>query len=231
MDGKGELTIDNQIFQLSKGDAFIIPANKIASYKADIESPWTYVWLGYLGINAPNYTSQLLNASEYIYVLKNLDIDYFFNQITKILNMDNNHSSMFFRTNSILLDIFANLFEEMNINDSLISKNVIMEEIKYYIDLNYPSNLSVTEIAEKFGFNPSYLSRTFTKKFGISPKQYILKKKINKACELLITTDLNISIIASSLSFEDQLSFSKTFKKNKGCSPIQFRKNNRIITK
>ena len=44
-------------------------------------------------------------------------------------------------------------------------------------------------------------------------------------------TDLNISIIASSLSFEDQLSFSKTFKKNKGCSPIQFRKNNRIITK
>lgn len=145
--------------------------------------------------------------------------------------MDNNHSSMFFRTNSILLDIFANLFEEMNINDSLISKNVIMEEIKYYIDLNYPSNLSVTEIAEKFGFNPSYLSRTFTKKFGISPKQYILKKKINKACELLITTDLNISIIASSLSFEDQLSFSKTFKKNKGCSPIQFRKNNRIITK
>lgn len=231
MDGKGELTIDNQIFQLSKGDASIIPANKIASYKADIESPWTYVWLGYLGINAQNYTSQLLNASEYIYVLKNLDIDYFFNQITKILNMDNNHSSMFFRTNSILLDIFANLFEEMNINDSLISKNVIMEEIKYYIDLNYPSNLSVTEIAEKFGFNPSYLSRTFTKKFGISPKQYILKKKINKACELLITTDLNISIIASSLSFEDQLSFSKTFKKNKGCSPIQFRKNNRIITK
>lgn len=228
MDGKGELTIDNHTFQLSKGDAFIIPANKISTYKANQNTPWTYFWLGYLGINSQKYTSQLLRANEEIYVFKNLNNEYYYNEINKILNMHNNHNSMFFRANSILLEIFANLFDEIGINDNLDSKTTAMEEIKYYIDLNYPLNLTVTQIAEKFGFNSSYLSRTFSNKFGISPKQYILKKKINKACELLITTDLPISIIANSLSFDDQLAFSKIFKKNKGCSPLQFRKKNTI---
>lgn len=227
MEGKGELTIDDQRFYLSKGDAFIVPANKIASYKADNETPWTYIWLGYLGINSQIYTSLLLNSSQYIYIFKNLNINYYFEKINKILNIDTNQYSVFFKTNSVLLDIFAHLFEEMDISGLSESKNYILEEIKYYIDLNYPLRLSVNEIAGKFGFNPSYLSRAFSNKFKISPKQYILKKKLNKACELLITTDLNISIIAASLSFEDQLSFSKTFKKFIECSPSQFRKENK----
>ncbi|WP_259317106.1 MULTISPECIES: helix-turn-helix transcriptional regulator [Megamonas] len=71
---------------------------------------------------------------------------------------------------------------------------------------------------------PYYLTRIFHEKFHLSPKQYIMQLKLKKARSLLITTELSISIIASSLGFDDQLAFSRTFKKEFSISPSMYRK-------
>ena len=64
----------------------------------------------------------------------------------------------------------------------------------------------------------------FHDKFDISPKNYLKNLKLKKAQALLKTTDLPISVIADSLGFDDQLAFSKIFKKEYSISPSEYRK-------
>lgn len=116
------------------------------------------------------------------------------------------------------------LYEELNLNEELKSECSLVDEIKFFLDINYPEKLKLTDVANTFGIHPNYLSRIFNEKYGISPKQYVTDLKLKKACKLLSTTKLPIFTIANSLGFDDQLSFSKIFKKKFSISPSQYRK-------
>lgn len=224
LSGKGKLHINDHIFEVSKGDAFIIPSNKVAFYEADSNDPWSYVWIGFLGINSQTYTYQLMNANHEIYVLQNIDIDKYKEKIFEILELKGTQASLYFKANSILLDIMSLLYEELNLNEELKSEYSLVDEIKFFLDINYPEKLKLTDVANTFGIHPNYLSRIFNEKYGISPKQYVTDLKLKKACKLLSTTKLPIFTIANSLGFDDQLAFSKIFKKKFSISPSQYRK-------
>ena len=71
------------------------------------------------------------------------------------------------------------------------------------------------------------MTRTFHEKFGISPKRYLMELKLKKACRLLTTTTLPIVMISGSLGFDDQLAFSRIFRKEYGESPSDYRKKRR----
>lgn len=94
------------------------------------------------------------------------------------------------------------------------------------IDYNYCTNISVEQIAEYLSINPAYFSRKFTQKTGVSPKRYIKKKRIERAKELLCSTNAGIFEIANSVGYEDQFYFYKIFKKYTDLSPSEYRKNN-----
>lgn len=116
------------------------------------------------------------------------------------------------------------LFDEVNFHDNDLKKLSIIDEIKFYLDVNYTEKVKIKDLARKFGIHPNYLTRMFHVKYGISPKQYLMSLRLYRACKLLTTTDLSIAIIASSLGFDDQFIFSKTFKKEYDMSPLVYRK-------
>ena len=62
---------------------------------------------------------------------------------------------------------------------------------------------------------------------GKSPKEYLTEYRIKQACHLLRETDLSVSAIAYSVGFENNLYFSKAFRKQKGVSPSEYRKTHR----
>ena len=100
----------------------------------------------------------------------------------------------------------------------------IVDDIKHYLDMNYPDKIKMKDVAKEFGIHPNYLTKIFHDKFDISPKNYLKDLKLKKAQSLLKTTDLPISIIADSLGFDDQLAFSRIFKKEFSLSPSEYRK-------
>ena len=91
------------------------------------------------------------------------------------------------------------------------------------MDLNYNTHLSVENMAKTLYLNPIYFSRIFKEKTGMSPKRYILKKRIERAKYLLENTDFAIGEISNSVGYEDALYFSRIFKKAEGCSPKEYR--------
>lgn len=94
-----------------------------------------------------------------------------------------------------------------------------------YIKKNINQPLSVTLLADKFGYSRGYLSTLFKKINGISLQDYITKCKIEEAKQLLTHTDKPISTISNYLCFSSQSHFQTVFKKTAGESPAIFRKS------
>ena len=99
-----------------------------------------------------------------------------------------------------------------------------MKEAVRYIDLHYNQKIRIQELADQVGVNRSYLTSSFQKALGCSPRDYLVRVKMEKAREMLVGTDMQISVVAASVGYTDPLAFSKTFKQCYGMSPRTYRK-------
>lgn len=84
---------------------------------------------------------------------------------------------------------------------------------------------SVSELASKCCLSPSRFIHLFKEVTGLSFTGYIAFIRIEKAKEMLAFTDLSIYDISLALGYEDQNYFSRYFRKVEGCSPTEYRKN------
>lgn len=229
--GKGELHINEHVFQLSAGDAFFIPAGKVSYYKASKDDPWYYAWISFLGISSQMYLYQLMTSTDDVYIIHGLDVTKYKECIFEIIALQDASTSSYFQANGILFQIMAMLFHDVHFQESRWGKPSVADEVKYYFDINYAEKIKLRDVAKSFGIHPNYLTRIFHEKYGISPKQYLMDLKLKKARRLLTTTELSVSVIAGSLGFDDQLAFSKIFKKKFTISPSEYRKQSRIPSK
>lgn len=228
--GKGAVHINEHIFHLNAGDAFLIPAGKVSYYEASKEEPWCYAWINFLGINSQMYLYQLMTSSDDIYIIHDLDTIKYKERILDILSIQGAATSQYFQANGILYQIMAMIFQDINFQESSWGKISVADEIKFYLDINYGEKIKLQDVAKTYGIHPNYLTRIFHEKYGASPKQYLMDLKLKKASRLLMTTELNISVIASSLGFDDQLSFTKYFKKKFAVSPSEYRKQSTLLS-
>lgn len=225
LSGKGVLHINQHVFECQKGDVFIIPAGKVSLYQASETNPWCYAWINFLGINSGRYVNQLMASSEETYVLRGLDTEKYKKCILEILSIFNNDISSYFYANSMLLRVMSYLYEDAGVQEKSQEKSSLADEIRFYLDMKYPQKIRLQDVAEKFHVHPNYMTRMFREKFHVSPKQYLMELKLKKAERLLGTTELSVATISSSLGFEDQMAFSKTFRKKYGVAPSIYRRN------
>lgn len=92
-----------------------------------------------------------------------------------------------------------------------------------YICLHPEEKLDVHMLAEKVGYTDYYFSKRFKKEVGLSVREYITNKKIEKAEELLRNTSLSIQDISEMLGYSAQSYFGDVFRKLHGISPSEFR--------
>ncbi len=109
------------------------------------------------------------------------------------------------------LDFLAALFKPVDI------------EFKSTIRHNMYANLSIDELARLCHLSTSSFKRKFKIAFNDSPKKYIVKKKIEKAAELLKTDGLRISDIAFDVGFDSLATFNRNFANFYSKSPSQYR--------
>lgn len=103
----------------------------------------------------------------------------------------------------------------------------ILESAKLFIDKNYNTDISLSDIAEYVYISTSHFARAFKKQYDISPIQYLLGVRIEKAKTLLEETNLKVGDIAASVGFSAQQRFNDIFKKHLGLSPGEYRQKYR----
>ena len=93
-----------------------------------------------------------------------------------------------------------------------------------YFNENYNHDINIDEYASSRGMSVSWFIRNFKKYTGQTPMQFIVSLRINNAQILLETTDYSINEISSIVGYENQLYFSRLFRKQKGYAPTEYRK-------
>lgn len=94
-----------------------------------------------------------------------------------------------------------------------------------YFNEHYSESISIEEYAEKNHVSTIWFIRNFKLYVGSTPMQFILQKSICNAEALLLNTEYNINEIAQIVGYDNALYFSRMFKKIKGISPSEYRKN------
>lgn len=95
--------------------------------------------------------------------------------------------------------------------------------LKRIIDESFSSDLVVKEMVKLTGYSYHHFRHSFKNRFGISPKQYIMEKRLTYAKEMLQHSNTSISEIAQMSGFSTSSQFSSTFKKITGKSPTKYR--------
>ncbi len=96
-----------------------------------------------------------------------------------------------------------------------------MEEIKQYIDKNFASINSVSDIAEHFFYSREHLSRKFMRFYHVSVAYYLSKRRIAES--LVLLEEMSVADTAYAVGFHSQSSFIHAFKKHMQCLPSEYK--------
>ena len=92
-----------------------------------------------------------------------------------------------------------------------------------YLHTHYAEDLSTEKLAARAGLSISHFERRFRSAFGSSPRQYLVRVRIENAAELLRNTNQTVSEIAQSCGFYDHAHFSRSFRKIMHQAPSEYR--------
>lgn len=102
-----------------------------------------------------------------------------------------------------------------------------VERGREFIEDNLAAPLHLADIAETACLSPHYLLRLFKQVYRETPHQYMTRRRIEKACELLAGTNESITGICYDVGFESPASFSLLFRRYRGLSPRAYRQTRR----
>lgn len=220
--GKGRFSNGSVNYELSAGDLFLIVPSKIVSYCADEEEPWEYYWVGFNGTDAERLV-RMTGVSEVNPILHYPDNDKIKKAILKIYEAKGSTVRDETRMIGRLYLFLSLLMECAGAEDETSSGGFeYIEKSLRYIQYNYSREINVDDIAASAGLSRSHLYRMFVKHLSMPPNEFVSRFRINQACMLLREQHLSVCEAAYSCGFNDQLYFSRIFKKYKGVPPSKY---------
>ena len=98
-----------------------------------------------------------------------------------------------------------------------------VRRIREYVDQNLDRRISVEALAALANLSVCYFVRAFKKSVGLTPHDYLIRRRVERTMELLADTDIPLSQIALAAGFADQSHFSRRFRQHVGMSPRDYR--------
>ena len=225
LSGSGTYSTGSFSRKLSAGDTFILYPGVELEYRADREEPWEYAWAGFMGADAASIIRSTDFSKESPYILSgSIPEEKIRNGLERIYQAKGNTYEASVAMTGELYSLLAVFMHYSTRRDR--EKDVrlgYVEKAQSYIGTNYSYPVTVEDIAAYVGISRSHLFRSFQDYVGRSPKEYLTEYRIKQACHLLKETGLSVSAIAYSVGFENNLYFSKAFRKQKGVSPSEYR--------
>lgn len=210
----------------------MIMPGSLFSYKADPDIPWHYAWVALQGIGVLDLLRAVGITREQPFIRSSdgnaLELHSLYERIRQAFKQ-----SAYPRLESLEASGWARLLLHQFGRDNLSAlppnpsgmPEMIDRQIDQairWISLQYHQQISIDHLASSLGYHRVHLSKAFKQRTGLSPKQFLLKIRMDKARELLGSL-LTIEQVASSVGFNDALYFSKQFRKATGMPPSEYR--------
>jgi AraC-like DNA-binding protein len=233
--GKGKLmSTDEQgtvrEYALSAGQGFLIWPLQHNFYSADAKDPWVYAWIEFDGLKAKELVAEAgLSFNHPLYTSSNPeDREKMKNEIFQIVKNKDGPPLALIGHLYLFMDAFISSSSARKKTTGGSLRNFYARESLSFIDQHYQNDISVEDIAEYCKLDRSYLGKIFRSVLNTSPQEFLIRYRINKACEIMKTTDHTISETSLMVGYQDQFTFSKAFKNIMGKSPRDWRNANKL---
>lgn len=225
-EGKGIYQRSNQVYHLSRGDAFLILPGETTKYIADSKEPWAYTWIAFDGTQAeallnccglltgsPVYHSPDESARIRLIALTDQFHQCFQDETKNVLELTGNFYLL-----------FSCLIPSQPENEfSHSSQKQYFQQAVSYLQNNFSYPVRIQQLARQIGVSRSYLYKIFLACSGKSVQQYLQDLRLKEACRLLADTSQEVTDIAYSCGFPDSPAFCRIFRRVYGETPLNFR--------
>ena len=230
--GKGYYTLDGHTFTLNPNQYVIVPAtDKPLVYWSDTEDPWSIYWVHFTSdaLQAFNRAYHIVPEQGPQYIPHNEKGIRIWEEMYENLSRGYSPENLM-NTNLCLYHLIATFVfsQQQNQNSSSPEKAIIRETIDYMKN-NLDKTIRIEDFADLNKYSVSHFSKLFRLTTGMSPIEYFIHLKMQKACQLLYTEDSRVKQIAALLGYDDPYCFSRLFKKYMNTSPETYRKSVRKI--
>lgn len=218
LEGKGIFQTDKGAYEVTAGQCFVIRPNEVTTYKADTTDPWHYVWVGFTADSIPKY----LHTEDVLHVPF---LEPVFRQIEESIDYYQGEAGANGGKEAYLCGKITEIMMRLELHFSRPAESKAQSEmraVKNHIDTHLASPLSVQALAEEFHLNSVYLSRRFKEVVGLSPQNYIVKKRLDEAAALMTVQGFTPSAAAEAVGYTSIYLFSKMFKRRFGVSPREY---------
>ena len=227
VEGSGYIHMGRKNYELKPNSYFIVPKGVAHRYGSNDEAPWSIYWIHFSGENANILYSRYTHDAEPEVLVIPYDEDRI-KLFDLIFNMlENNYSIRNLELINIkLLEYLSSLIYHEEMYPSYYTEDPINSSIEFMKE-SLDHTYSIKELADKLGYSVSHYSALFKKKTGVSPIHYYIQLKIQKSCQYLYFTNMNIKEICNKIGFDDPYYFSRMFKKMMGSSPAKYRSHHK----
>jgi len=220
--GKGYVEIGGKTYTIQKGDFFFLNKLQPHIYYTDKNQLLEKIFVTVKGTLIDTLVE--LYGLKYSHIIHKLDV---YDNLSEILNIlssvyENNKDECLDKVSRIILKIIQLYHRDIN-GSTQNSPVCYAENIKTYIEHNINRRFTLNDLSESFFMSKTQIIRLFKAKYGLTPMQYAIIKRLETAMYLLENSKLTVKDIAASLAFSDSKHFSKTFHSVTGLSPMQYR--------
>lgn len=239
LSGHRRFFVEDSIYYVNKGDLVLINKGILhkTSYASDKshENFGFYISRDYMELLFTRFGKEnILNCFLKPHMILNTNQrDYVENLLWRIRNEYTGH------------EVFADELIKSYVNEFLIfllrfnkqslpykenelrSSDMVCELAAKYITKNYAKPLTLRDVASYVSLSPTYFSKKFMKDTGFGFNEYLSQIRMKHACELLVQTKKTITEIAFLCGYNDSNYFGDVFRKVKGISPSNYRRDHR----
>ena len=217
--GKGYIETSEEKYMVSEGDFYFLNKLRYHIYYSDPDDPYEKVFIVLKGKFVDFLVANhLSNDSVYI---KKCNLHSFMMHVINMLNQDGpvNYDKLALCVMEIFQIAFPHPYQPAPNNRK------VPETIRNYIDTHIYKKVTLEEISESLYISKSHIERAFKKEYGMTPLAYCANQKIEQVASMLVTTDYSLSQIAAQFGFSDVKYMSKSFKKIKGQTPMEYKRD------
>lgn len=220
--GCGKLLMNQHVISLTENSLLLLDCRQ--RFRIDVAvSPWKYQVLFFSNAHAAELLS--LITEEPFCILNTTAHSEYVLQLEKLLCL-NSEKTMISQLRAS--DLLNHLLTEFTVE--FLKKDQEFRKIPSYIEKihdlfeeHYEENYSLDDLEIRFSISKYRICREFGEYYGITPLQYLNRRRIRIACHLLETTSLRIHEVGSAVGIDNTNHFISLFKKYEGCTPLEYK--------
>ena len=227
--GEGLLDYDDKTYSIRPGQIFWINCQKLQSYRTSPKKgDWRILWVHFNGVPCEAYYNFFLAQNDGCPVV-DLGQDVEFRSLLEMLfRLYRDGGSTLqddVQASSLLTQLMARGIQAAGQRGDRGHLPAYVTDIRSYLSMHYAENITLDKLAQLFNINKFYLQKLFKLHMGLSPNEYLIHTRLNRAKQLLRSTSRPINQIAMDVGINNIGHFINLFKKYEGSTPNTYRQN------